>query len=126
MPKSIFISYVYEDKAHRDAVERWFNDNLVGFDRVSIAESEDYRQDGEAAIKNYLKPKLRGCAAVLCLVGDNTHNSHWVQYELDVATSLNKQIVPARVPGTRGAAPARHRNLPISPLDPSTLRKVLR
>ncbi|WP_165703927.1 TIR domain-containing protein [Enhygromyxa salina] len=126
MPKSIFISYVYEDKAHRKSVERWFDENLAGDDRVSIAESEDYRQLGESAIKNYLKPKLRGCAAVLCLVGDDTHNSHWVQYELDVATSLNKQIVLARVPNTRGAAPTRHRSLNIHVLDPSTLRKLFR
>jgi hypothetical protein len=126
MPKSIFISYVYEDKAHRDYVERWFDSNLVGFDRVSIAESEDYRQHGEAAIKDYLRPKIRGCAAVLCLVGDDTHNSSWVQYELDVATSLNKQIVLARIPNTRGATPARHRHLTIHPLDPSTLRKLFR
>ncbi|MBK8265090.1 MAG: hypothetical protein IPK80_27635 [Nannocystis sp.] len=44
------------------------------------------------------------------MVGDNTHNSNWVRYELDVATSLNKQIVLARIPGTTGAAPFGHRH----------------
>jgi len=125
MSQSIFISYVFEDKNKRDDVERWFSDNLVGFNRVTIAESQDRRQEGEAAIKDHLRPKIRGAAAVLCLIGDNTHNSRWVQYELDVATTLNKRIVLAQIPGTRGAPPPRHRSLPVHTLDPSLLRKLL-
>jgi len=125
MPQSIFLSYVYEDKRHRDNVERWFANHAVGPNRVAIAEAEDRRASGENAIKNYLRPMIRGSAAVLCLIGNNTHNSNWVKYELDVATSLNKKIVLARIQGTTGAAPLGHRHLPISTLDPSTLKKLL-
>lgn len=125
MPQSIFISYVYEDKNYRDNVERWSTRELIGPNRVTIAESADLRQGGERAIERHLKPKIRGAATVLCLVGNNTHNSEWVQYELDVATSLGKKIVLARIPGTSGAAPHRHRHLLLHTLDPSLLRKIL-
>ena len=125
MPKSIFVSYVYEDKRHRDNVERWFADNTFGPERVMITESEDLRPLGERAIENHLKPKLRGAAAVLCLIGQNTHNSDWVKYELDVATSCGKKIVLARIQGTTGAAPPGHRHLPIVALDPSTLKSLI-
>lgn len=127
MPKSIFLSYVYEDKSARDYVERWFTTEglALGPERVVIAESEDVRNLGASAIENHLKPKIRGAAAVLCLVGENTHNSGWVKYELDVAASLGKLIVLARIHGTTGAAPPGYRHLTIVPLDPSTLRKLL-
>ena len=125
MPKSIFVSYVYQDKSSRDYVARWFASEHLGPERVMITESEDLRQQGERAIENHLKPLIRGAAAVLCIIGQNTHNSSWVEYELDVATSLNKLIVLARLPGTSGAAPPRYRHLSIVPLDPSTLRKLI-
>ena len=125
MPQSVFISYVYEDQKHRDSVEHWFANNLVGPNRVTIAESGDFRHLGASAIESHLKPKIRGAGAVLCLIGDNSHNSDWVQYELDVATSLNKKILLARIPGTHGGPPPRHRHLKIHALDPSLLRKLL-
>lgn len=125
MPQSIFISYVYEDKNHRDDVERWCSRGQIGLNRVTITESGDYRPQGERAIVNHLKPLIRGAAVVLCLVGDNTHNSSWVKYELDVATSLNKMIVLARIPGTYGAPPPGHRHHTLYTLDPSLLRKIL-
>lgn len=125
MPKSIFVSYVYEDKRHRDNVERWFDDITLGPGRVMITESEDLRPLGERAIESHLKPKIRGAAAVLCLIGQNTHNSDWVKYELDVATSCGKKIVLARIQGTTGAAPPGHRHLPIVTLDPSTLKSLI-
>ncbi len=124
MPQSIFISYVYEDKPARDNVERWFEQGKVGPNRVTIAEFTDFRQHGERAIETHLKPRIRGAAAVLCLVGQNTHNSEWVQYELSVASSLGKSIVLARIPGTTGAPPSHHRHLTMHPLDPSTLLKL--
>ena len=125
MPQSIFVSYVYEDKRHRDNVAGWFANQAVGPNRVMIAEALDRRQQGEMAIKDYLRPLIRGSAAVLCLVGDNTCNSNWVRYELDVATSLNKKIVLARIPGTTGAAPFGHRHHTIAVLDPSTVIHLL-
>jgi len=121
MPQSIFLSYVYEDKSYRDNVVRWFSRGLVGPNRISVTEASDRRQLGETGIKNYLRPLIRGSAAVLCLVGDNSHNSNWVKYELDVATSLNKKIVFGRIPGTNGSAPLGHRHRAIVPLDPSTV-----
>jgi len=124
MPKSIFISYVHEDRRYRDNVVAWTRDGLLGPDVVMVVEQEDVRQQGDPAIEAHLKPKIRGVAAVVCLVGQDTHNHGWVQYELDVATSLNKKIVLLRIPNTTGTKPPRHRHLDIHPFDPSTLKKL--
>lgn len=126
MPKSLFISYVYEDRRWCDEVQGWALQGSLGPDVVTITESEDLRPQGEAAIERHLKPKLRGAAAVICLIGQNSHQKEgWVQYELDVATSLSKKILLLQIPGTTGAAPPRHRHLLVYALAASTLRGLI-
>jgi hypothetical protein len=125
MPKSIFISYVYEDRKCCDDVARWVSKGLLGPNVVSVVEQDDVRQQGEAAVERYLKPKIRGAAAVVCLVGQNTHNHNWVKYELDVATSLGKNIILLRIPNTMGAKPPGHGHLEIHAFDPSTLKNLI-
>lgn len=125
MPQSIFLSYVHEDRHHRDLVREWISNGRLGSNVVATTESQDVRQQGEDAIRRHLEPKLRGAAAVVCLVGTNTHNHDWVRYELDVATSLKKVIVIARLPGTTGAAPVGHRHLAEVTFEPNALAKAL-
>lgn len=125
MPKSVFVSYVMEDKTHFDNVKRWAEEGKLGDDVVVIGESKDVRQEGERAIENHLKPRIRGAAAVLLLLGKDTHNHDWVRYELSVAASLNKKIIVARIPGTTGAAPEGFRHLKEIPLDPSSIKAAL-
>jgi MTH538 TIR-like domain (DUF1863) len=122
MPKSVFVSFVFEDKAHFDAVKRWAEEGKLGADVVAIGETKDVRQDGDKAIEEHLKPRIRGAAAVLLLLGNNTHNHDWVRYELKVATSFGKKIVVARIPGTTGAAPDGFGHLAPVVLDPSAIK----
>jgi hypothetical protein len=126
MPRSVFVSYVYEDKKHRDAVEQWAKGGMLGQDIVAIGESEDVRPQGEKAVEDRLKPKIRGAAAVIALIGNDTQNHSWVRYELQVAASLKKKIILARIHGTTGAAPEGFRHLSLIPLDPTSLANALK
>ena len=125
MPQSIFLSYVYEDHPHRDDVIRWCQQGRLGSDLVTVTESTDVRPQGQSAIENHLKPKIRGASIVLCLLGQNTHNHDWVRYELAVATSLNKRIILARINQTSGAPPQGFDHLPLISLNPEAIAKVL-
>lgn len=125
MPESLFISYMFEDREHRDAIARWCRHALVGPDQMTLTESDDLRPLGEAVIERELGPKLRRAAAVVCLIGANTHKSGWIQHQLDLATRLGKKVILVRIPGARGAAPFGHRHRTLYPLDPSLLRQLL-
>jgi hypothetical protein len=125
VPSSIFLSYVFEDRRHRDDVIRWAQEGRLGGGYVTVMEGEDVRSQGERAIESHLKPRIRGAAVVLGLIGQDTHNHGWVRYELSVAASLNKRIILAQVPGTTGPAPEGFRHLPIIPLNPERLAKEL-
>ncbi len=125
MSRSLFVSYVYEDKKHYDDIKRWSDERLLGEDVVVTSETADVRQNGNAAIEAHLKQRIKGAAAVLVLIGNDTHNHDWVRQELAWATSNYKQVIAARIPGTTGPAPVGFRHLSLVSLDPSAIRRAL-
>ena len=105
MSKSIFISYVYEDFSHRDKLKAWAEKKLLGENCQVTYERKDCRQQGESAIKQELESMIQGATAVLILLGQNTHNHHWVSFEIDLAKKQNKKCLVVRIPGTTGGKP---------------------
>jgi len=122
--KQVFVSYVYEDKAHRDTLEQWARDGRLGNVQVT-GESKDVRQGGAGAIRGHISPSLQGASALLVLVGSDTHNHDWVQYEVAHVQSARKPVFVVRVPGTTGAAPPSARGLQQVTFEPSAIRRAL-
>jgi len=125
MARSVFVSFVFEDKRFFDIVQRWAEEKKFGPDVVVIGETKDVRKEGDAAVRNHLKPRIEGSSAVLLLLGANTHNHDWVKYEMSVATSFHKEIVVARIPDTSGAAPAGFQHIKPVLFDPTALKAAL-
>lgn len=126
MPRSIFISHVFEDGHHIATINKWNDAQLLGENFVIITEKGDFRQFGESAIKAHLADRIRGCACVMLLVGNDTHNHNWVAHELSVANSLHKPIIAVRIPGASGALPVNFRHLSLVDFDPFAIANLLR
>lgn len=122
--KQVFVSYVFEDKALRDTIEHWANEGRLGPVHIT-GESKDVRQGGGSAIQGHLSPYLTGAAALIVIVGRDTHNHDWVHYEVAHAQSAPKPVIVVRAPGTTGAAPPSVRSLPETTFEPSALRRAL-
>lgn len=122
--KQVFVSYVFEDRAHRDQVEQWSKEGRLGPVRI-VGEQQDMRQSGEFAIRSHLAPLLKGAASLVLLVGDNSHNHEWVKYEVEAMLSAGRPVILARIPGTRGAPPASVQRLQEVALTPQSLREAL-
>ncbi|GAH64614.1 unnamed protein product [marine sediment metagenome] len=75
------------------------------YQHLTGREREDERNKGENAVKNYLKGIIQDCDALICLIGNDTHNATGVRYELEVAKSLRKKIIAVRIPQTTGGLP---------------------
>lgn len=125
MSKSIFVSRVYEDKRWHDDLERWAKEGRLGFGVAVTGETSDVRQHGERAIKDHLRPYIRGSGVVLVLIGNDTHNHSWITYEIDVAHEMHKDLVLARIPGTTGAPPPNAGARPLVTWEPGALKKAL-
>ena len=105
MSKSIFISYVYEDKKYRDLLKEWGSKKLLGENTQITFERGDYRAKGKKAVKEEILSMIQGATAIVFLIGQNTHNHPWVNYEVECALSKNKKILLVRIPGTTGGKP---------------------
>lgn len=101
----VFLSYKWEDKKYADSLKGYLNNPNNNYRHISISERDDFRNKGKNFIRDYLKGIIGECDALVCLIGKDTHSSDWVLYELDVATSQRKQIVPVRIPNTTGGLP---------------------
>jgi len=125
MPASIFISHVYEDLAARDTLKNWAAKGLLGPGVVATGESGDFRQSGVGAIKRHLSPMLQGATAVIVLVGNNTHNHDWIDYEVNHARSGRKKVVAVRIAGTSGAPPKSLAGIDVVPMEANRIRHDL-
>lgn len=124
----IFISHKYEDNKYYNGMAGLLtNPNNICMHSV-IRERDDLRDKGENVVKTHLKKKIRNCYAVICLIGQDTHSSKWVQWELEVATSLKKKIIPVRIKDTTGNAPKiiRERKISTLPWSVKKINKILK
>ena len=103
--KSIFISVVHEDSHWIKNIKKWVDKGYLGDNIVITHETEDKRQEGSGAIRDYIKNKIRGASTILVLIGDSTHNHPWIHAEAELALSFHKKILCVRLPNTTGARP---------------------
>lgn len=103
----VFISYEFTHLQEAGQVERWLRD--AGHTPVMLR-GKNLNGEPDQQGRNKIKDLISGCQRVLVLVGDNTHNRPWVDYEVSVAVNKGKRTTPVRLPGTAGAAPREMRN----------------
>lgn len=108
MNKKIFISYHFNDKTYKGEVEKWLNEEGA---EVISADENDLRPEGDNRIKGLIKEQISHSVLILILVGNDTHNRPWVNYEVAVARSLGITTYWVRLPNRNGAAPKEVREL---------------
>ena len=101
----VFLSYKWEDKSYADGMDGLLKNPNNQYRHLTDREREDLRSQGENIWKSYLRNKIKNCDALICLIGQDTHNAKGVIYELEIANSIGIKIIPVRISGTTGAAP---------------------
>lgn len=122
----VFISFDYEDIASKKAVENWTNQGM-GTDIVfsswdGASESHLGREHVERKIRNMINESH----IVLVLVGDNTHNRPWINYEVNHGLCHDMEVIWTQLPGTFGAPPAKLRNQAPVPFKMWSLQETVR
>ncbi|MCE4045574.1 TIR domain-containing protein [Lysinibacillus fusiformis] len=104
MAKKVFVSYhsAQEDTRHKNLLVAWSsNENGffdIKFDDTSVGVS--INSDNANYIKSVIKGEISESQVFLCLVGQDTHNSDWVKWEIDKAVELGKKIVAVKIKST--------------------------
>ena len=110
----VFLSYKWEDREWANGINGLLNNPNNRYRHLTDRERQDERNKGKDAVKEYLKGIIRENDALLCLIGSDTYNATGVIYELEVAKSLGKKIIAARIPNTTGGLPSLLRSWDIS------------
>ena len=91
MARSVFYSFHYQNDISRVMIvrNRWvtYGGQIVS-GIIDHAEFEELKRTGDRAIKNWINGQLHGTSATVVLIGAETLNRPYVQYE--ICQSINK------------------------------------
>lgn len=94
--QSIFVSFKYVDDNSR--VQQILNAGVVeGQPILKANEWETVKRQGDAAIRNWIDKQLNYKKCVVVMIGQNTHTSRWVKYEIEKAFSMGKPVIGVHI-----------------------------
>lgn len=97
---NVFVSHYHEDEEHIGKMKDLLGDSYsirnysVTSDKYNNAKSEDY-------IKDMLRPLIKQAGTFICLIGPETHESKWVNWEIEQAAKDGKQIIGVYIQGAK-------------------------
>ena len=106
----VFISYKFSDRELAHSIDSFFQPQGGQCQGKAAFVKNDVADQGSAAIEREIQEVMRGCVAVLFIVGDDSHNSPWIEYEAKLARSWEKPMFAVRHPGAAGGPPNEIRN----------------
>lgn len=98
MAKSVFYSFHYTRDVHRVQLVQNIG-ALEGQPLLNAQEWEKVREQGKAAIQKWIDSQMKYKKAVIVLVGKETWNREWVQYEIQKAWDECKPLLGIRIHG---------------------------
>lgn len=96
--KRVFLSFKMDDKKQVDGIRLLAWHKYVDLEFYDESVRSPYRSETASYIKSKIRPKISRSSVALCLLGRNTHQSDWVNWEMSTAIELNKKIVIMGLP----------------------------
>lgn len=88
----------------------------------------DFDAPDAEAVKHAIGEKIVKCDIVVCFIGENTHNSKWVDSQLEKNRNKGNRIIAMALKGTEDAvlpAVVREENIKFYPWDPQRFKKLI-
>mgnify|MGYP000871245239 CR=1 FL=1 len=98
MAKSVFYSFHYKRDVHRVQLVRNI-DALEGQPVLSGQDWEAVRRQGDQAIEKWIDEQMKYKEAVIVLIGAETANRPWVQYEIAQAWKIRIPLLGIKIHG---------------------------
>lgn len=105
MASKIFVSYNFNDRAVVHTVKSMTQDVGGKIDGKFVFVTNDVSDYGDNAIDREIRSVMSGCDVALFVVGDNSHNSPWINREVELAVSQGLTRVVTRPKGYTGGIP---------------------
>lgn len=111
MAKRVFLSFSFAEIGLLKDLLQFFQTHGGPVQATPAFMTEDLSSFGEERIKTGIREQMEGCVGLVILVGDQAHNSRWIQYEAGVANELRIPKFGIRHPSRRGGFPNAHRGM---------------
>ncbi|MBO0450815.1 MULTISPECIES: TIR domain-containing protein [Enterococcus] len=99
MVRRVFFSFYYENDLSRAMVikNNWAlkENEESGF--INKAEFERIKRDGEESIKRWIDKQLSGTSVTVVLIGSETLDSKYVQYEIEQSHERGNAIIALKI-----------------------------
>ncbi len=93
----IFISYDYDnDKHYKNLLVAWDKNDLFDFKFYDSSVDVSVNSQDAAYIKRVIKGKIEDSDALLVIVGKETYKSDWVEWEIEKAYELDKNLIAVK------------------------------
>ena len=89
---NVFVSHYHKDEENIGKMKDLLGDEFcirnfsVTSDKYNNAQNEEY-------IKTLLRPLIKQSGTLICLIGPKTHDSEWVNWEIEQAIKQGKRII---------------------------------
>lgn len=91
MTRRVFFSFYYDDDNYR--VQQIKNMGVIEHQKIMNSnEWETVKRKGDSAIKNWINDNMKNTSCTVVLIGNNTSNRKWVQYEINHSVEIGKPI----------------------------------
>lgn len=99
--KNIFISHRGEDDNSVQRLKERLKENSYDVRNSSVDSTKHQhgRRPSDETIRKNLKEGVSWASTLICLIGPDTHNSAWVNYEIEQAHQMGKRIVGIYIHG---------------------------
>ena len=98
--KNVFVSHYHVDE---DSIKQ-FKDLLSAdycIKNYSVTSEKYNNATNEEYIKSLLRPLINQSSTLICLIGPETHDSKWVDWEIREAEKLDRQIIGVYIQGAK-------------------------
>lgn len=95
---SVFVSYDFDnDKEYKNLIIAWNGNNEFDFKVYDESVDVSVDSDGASSIRRVISRRIRKSDVFLCLVGEHTHKSEWVEWEIEKADELDKDFAAVKI-----------------------------
>lgn len=126
--KRVYLSFAEDDAQKVKNLMVLLRSQDYDLDFYDGALDIDFDAQGADVIKQAMGEKIVKCSIVVCLIGENTHKSKWVDTQLQKSRNKGNRIIVMALKGTESAVlpvVVREENLTFYPWDPQRLKKLI-
>jgi len=103
--RHLFISFRESERELREGFEGMIQNPTSPLRAYPVSSREDVRNRGEKTIKKEIKGLMKQSDIVVFLIGNDSHNSKWIDYEALLTLNWNYPYIVVRLPNTSGGLP---------------------